>query len=53
MNENNKKIIISVAVITFNEEKNIKECIESFYDFADEIVILDSFSNDRTLEIAS
>ena len=53
MNENEKKkIIFSVAVITFNEELNIKECIESFHDIADEVIILDSFSTDKTLEIA-
>jgi glycosyltransferase involved in cell wall biosynthesis len=53
MNENEKKkIIFSVAVITFNEELNIKDCIESFHDIADEVIILDSFSTDKTLEIA-
>ncbi len=54
MNENeNKKIIFSVAIITFNEEMNIKSCIESIHELADEIIILDSFSTDRTMEIAS
>jgi glycosyltransferase involved in cell wall biosynthesis len=53
MQENeNKKIIFSVAVITYNEEANIKECIESFNDIADEIIILDSFSKDGTRKIA-
>lgn len=47
-----KKNLLSVAVITYNEEKNIKDCIESFHDFADEVVILDSFSTDRTIELA-
>jgi glycosyltransferase involved in cell wall biosynthesis len=54
MNENeNKKIIFSVAIITFNEEMNIKSCIESIHETADEIIVLDSFSTDKTLEIAS
>jgi glycosyltransferase involved in cell wall biosynthesis len=54
MNENeNKKIIFSVAIITFNEELNIKPCIESIHELADEIIVLDSFSTDKTLEIAS
>jgi glycosyltransferase involved in cell wall biosynthesis len=53
MNENEKKkIIFSVAVITFNEESNIRECIESFHDIADEVIVLDSFSTDNTIEIA-
>lgn len=54
MNEKeNKKINFSVAIITFNEEKNIKDCIESINDLSDEIIILDSYSTDKTLEIAS
>lgn len=54
MNENEKKkIFFSVAVITFNEETNIYDCVNSFHDIADEVIILDSFSTDRTLEIAS
>ena len=43
---------ISGAIITFNEEKNIQEVLECF-DFCDEIVIVDSFSRDKTIEIAT
>jgi len=43
---------ISAIVITFNEEKNIQRCLESL-NWADEIVVVDSFSLDRTKEIAS
>jgi glycosyltransferase involved in cell wall biosynthesis len=43
---------LSVAIATFNEEKNIKDCLESVKDFADEIVIVDGESKDRTVEIA-
>src|SRR3989338_5480630 len=32
---------ISVAVLTYNEEKNIKECLESVREMADEIVLVD------------
>lgn len=46
------KVRLSVAVITFNEEKQIGPCIESFRHIADEILILDSFSNDGTEKIA-
>ena len=42
---------ISGLIITFNEEKNIQEVLECF-DFCDEIIIVDSFSTDRTVEIA-
>ena len=42
---------ISATIITYNEENNIKRCIESL-DFCDEIVVVDSLSQDRTVEIA-
>jgi len=42
---------ISVAIATFNEEKNINECLESVKDLADEIVIVDGSSTDKTVEI--
>ncbi|EKO50957.1 glycosyltransferase, group 2 family protein [Leptospira kirschneri str. 200803703] len=43
---------LSVAIITYNEEKNIKECIESCLEIADEIVVLDSISTDKTERIS-
>lgn len=42
---------LSVVIITFNEEKNIARCIQSVQQVADEIVVLDSFSKDKTKEI--
>ena len=42
---------ISVVIITLNEEKNIGRCIVSVLDIADEIVVLDSLSTDKTKEI--
>lgn len=42
---------LSVVVITLNEEANIRRCLESV-PFADEIVIVDSGSSDRTCSIA-
>lgn len=42
---------ISAAIITFNEEANIKRCIDSL-DFCDEIVVVDSQSSDKTVAIA-
>jgi len=44
-------IKISVAIITFNESSNIRRCIKSV-DFANEIIVVDSLSNDDTCEIA-
>lgn len=42
---------LSAVIIVFNEEANIEECLQNL-SFVDEIVIVDSFSTDRTLEIA-
>lgn len=44
-------VSISLAVITYNEEKNIRHCLESAHGIADEILVVDSFSNDKTVEI--
>jgi glycosyltransferase involved in cell wall biosynthesis len=41
---------LSVNIITYNEEANIQDALESV-QWADEIVVLDSFSKDRTVEI--
>ncbi|MCB0670172.1 MAG: glycosyltransferase family 2 protein [Saprospiraceae bacterium] len=43
---------ISAVIITFNEEKNIGRCIDSLDEVADEILVIDSRSRDRTVEIA-
>ena len=43
---------LSVVIITFNEEKNIGRCLDSVQEVADEIIVLDSFSQDHTAEIA-
>src|SRR5690554_1606801 len=42
---------ISGVIITFNEEKFIENCIKSIIDVVDEIVVIDSFSTDKTKEI--
>jgi glycosyltransferase involved in cell wall biosynthesis len=42
---------VSVIVITFNEEENIEECLQSV-QWAAEIIVVDSCSADRTVEIA-
>jgi (heptosyl)LPS beta-1,4-glucosyltransferase len=47
-----KKIKLSAAVATFNEEENIGDCLESIKDLVDEIIIVDGTSTDKTVEIA-
>jgi glycosyltransferase involved in cell wall biosynthesis len=42
---------VSAFIIAFNEEKNIKECIESVA-FCDEVIVVDSYSTDNTAQIA-
>lgn len=43
----------SVVIITYNEEANIGRCIQSVQEIADEVVVVDSFSTDRTSEIVA
>lgn len=42
---------LSAVIITYNEARNIKRCIASLHDVADEIVVVDSFSTDATPSI--
>ncbi len=42
---------ISVIIITYNEEKRLDPCLKSVA-WADEIIVVDSFSKDKTVEIA-
>jgi glycosyltransferase involved in cell wall biosynthesis len=44
-------ISLSVVIITFNEEANIGRCLAALLDVADEVLVVDSFSTDRTVEI--
>lgn len=48
----NQPSSISFVILTYNEEKHIERCIRSLLPFAKEIWVVDSFSDDRTLEIA-
>ena len=43
---------ISVVIITYNEERNIERCISSVLNIADEIIVVDSYSEDNTIAIA-
>ncbi|MFQ5587622.1 MAG: glycosyltransferase family 2 protein [Nitrospiria bacterium] len=44
---------ISACIISFNEEKKIEDCLKSLEGIADEIIVVDSLSTDKTVEIAS
>jgi len=46
-----KNIKLSAVIITLNEEHAIRQCIDSVKDVVDEIVVVDSFSTDKTEEI--
>lgn len=49
----NNRIPISVVVIAKNEEANIDACLGSVYKWADEIMLVDDESSDKTKEVAS
>ena len=42
---------LAVVIITLNEERNIRRCLESVQGLADEIIVLDAFSTDNTKQI--
>ena len=44
-------VSLSVVIITFNEEANIGRCLAALAGLAEEVVVVDSFSTDRTAEI--
>ena len=47
------KINLTVIILTFNEEKHIKRCINNVRSIANKIYVIDSFSNDNTVKIAN
>jgi glycosyltransferase involved in cell wall biosynthesis len=44
---------ISACIISFNEEKKIEDCLQSLQPVVDEIIVVDSLSTDKTLEIVA
>lgn len=46
------KLKLSVVLATFNEEKNIRQCLKSVKGLADEIIVYDESSTDKTRDIA-
>jgi glycosyltransferase involved in cell wall biosynthesis len=47
------KLPITAIILTLNEEKNLSECILSIKDYVSQIIIVDSFSSDKTEQIAN
>jgi glycosyltransferase involved in cell wall biosynthesis len=45
------KLPVSVVLLTHNEENNVRDCLDSCCGFAQEIVVVDDASTDKTLEI--
>lgn len=43
---------IAAIILTKNEEKHLERCIRSLKGVCDEIIVIDSFSTDRTCEMA-
>ncbi len=50
--QKNEKAAISAVILTYNEEQNFENCLRNISESVDEIFIVDSYSTDRTLEIA-
>ncbi|MDW8002921.1 MAG: glycosyltransferase family 2 protein [Deltaproteobacteria bacterium] len=46
------KLPISVIILTYNEEVNLEDCLKSVHDWVEDIFIVDSYSTDKTVEIA-
>ena len=46
------KLPVSIVILTLNEERNIRDCIESC-DWSDDVQVVDSGSSDRTCDIAA
>ncbi|QIZ05648.1 glycosyltransferase family 2 protein [Priestia megaterium] len=44
---------LTVVILTKNEEKNLKKCIDSFHGIAKRFVLIDSYSTDSTLDVAA
>ena len=47
-----KKLPVTAIIMTYNETRNLKDCLESIKDYVDDIIIVDSYSTDNTESIA-
>ncbi len=48
-----QELKIVAIILTYNEEKHIERCLNALKDIASECIIIDCYSNDRTVEIAT
>ena len=48
----NKKLDLIIVILTYNEELHIKRCISSALKLTNNILVVDSYSNDKTVKIA-
>lgn len=48
-----KELDISVIILTYNEEIHIRRCLENIHSFVKDIFLIDSYSTDKTIQIAS
>ena len=48
----NQPLSLTILILTFNEEKHIERCICSLRGIAERVIIIDSYSTDKTIEIA-
>ena len=49
--QSNSTIAISAVIITLNEADNIERCLHSLQNVVDEVIVLDAFSEDKTIDI--
>ncbi len=52
MNVNPHKNTVSLCMIVKNEEEHLRDCLDSVHDLVDQIVVIDTGSTDKTIEIA-
>ena len=52
LKKKNSTLDLTAIILTYNEEKHIKRCILSIRKFVKKIIIIDSYSNDKTIQIA-
>lgn len=50
--EENRMANLTIIILTKNEEQNLEKCIASFKNVAQRVVIIDSYSTDKTVELA-
>ena len=47
-----RKSLLTTIILTYNESLHIERCIKSVQAISDRIIVVDSYSNDNTIEIA-